>query len=606
MPSPAAVPNRAEVPAAHRWNAESVFASPAAWKEAFAAAEARLPELKAYEGRLAEGPDVLAAFIELTEGITRQVGHVYFYAAMTQACDSTDNAANAMAGQAGGLFGRFMAASAFTDPELLAIGRETLDRWMAEEPRLTIAQHYVDDLFRKQAHVRSAEVEELLGALSEPFGQVNNTAEMLQSTEMPFEPAVPPSGELLPVTQGTIDALLSHPERDARRSAWEHYRDGYLAYKETLASNLIASMKFDVFFAQARRYETSLEASLYENNVSPAVFRNLVDTFQKHIPTWHKYWAVRRKALGVETLYPYDIWAPIAKVQPVVEYEQAVDWISEGMAPLGKDYVAALRRGCLDDRWVDIYPNTGKRQGAFSFGWQGTHPFIMHNYNSDLKSMSTLAHELGHSMHSYLTWQNQPGLYANYSLFVAEVASNFNQALVRAYLMKTNPDPDFQIALIEEAMNNFHRYFFIMPTLARFELEMHERIEAGEGLTADAMNERMLELYQEGYGSELDPDGARTGITWATFPHLYAAYYVFQYATGISAAHALAQHILDEQPGAAERYLAMLKSGGSLYPMDALKLAGVDMTTPEAVETTFGVLAGYVDRLEELVAARKA
>ena len=199
------------------------------------------------------------------------------------------------------------------------------------------------------------------------------------------------------------------------------------------------------------------------------------------MPTWHRYWAVRRKALGVETLYPYDIWAPLATVQPAVEYEQAVEWICEGMAPLGEDYVAALRRGCLKDRWVDIYPNQGKRQGAFCFGWQGTYPFIMHNYNDDLNRMSTLAHELGHSMHSYLTWQNQPGLYANYSLFVAEVASNFNQAMVRAYLLATNPDPEFQIALIEEAMNNFHRYFFIMPTLARFELEMHQRIERGRG-----------------------------------------------------------------------------------------------------------------------------
>ena len=605
MPSPITVLPRAEVQPEHRWNAESMFATPADWQVAYAAADARLAEIKAFEGRLAEGPGTLADFLEVSQAILQQVGHVYFYAVMTQSCDSSDAAANAMAGQAGGLFGRFQAASAFTDPELLAIGRETLEQWMTDEPRLAVAQHYAENLFRKQAHVRSAEVEELLGALSEPNEQIGNTAEMLQSTEMRFEPATPPSGELLPVTQGTLDALLTHPDRDARRSAWEHYRDGYLSFKETLASNLIASMKFDVFYARARRYESSLEASLFENNVPVAVFRNLVDTFQKHIPTWQRYWAVRRKALGVAKLYPYDIWAPVAKTQPEVEYKQAIEMISEGMAPLGDDYVKALRKGCLQDRWVDIYPNVGKRQGAFSFGWQGTHPFIMHNYNNDLKSMSTLAHELGHSMHSYLTWQNQPGLYADYSLFVAEVASNFNQALVRAHLMKTNPDPDFQIALIEEAMNNFHRYFFIMPTLARFELEMHERIEAGEGLTADSMKARMLELYQEGYGSELDADGERTGITWATFPHLYAAYYVFQYATGISAAHALAQHVLDGEPGAADRYLGMLKAGGSLYPMDALKQAGVDMTTPEAVETTFGVLASYVDRLEELVAARK-
>jgi oligoendopeptidase F len=604
MASPAAVLPRAEVPAEHRWNAESVFASAADWQAAFEAAGARLSELRAFEGHLGDGPHLLADFFDAFQQIYNQIGRVYFYAVMQQSCDSSDPAAVAMSGQASGLLGRALAAFAFADPELLALGRETLDRWIADEPRLAFIRHYVDNLFRKQAHVRSAEIEELLGQLVDPFGQIEETAEMLQSVEMPFEPATPSSGELLPVTQGTIDALLSHPERDARRSAWVHYRDSYLAYQNTLASNLTAAIKGDVFMARTRRYDSALEAALFENHVPPEVFHNLLDTFQKHLPTWHKYWAVRKQALGVDTLYPYDIWAPIATVQPTVEYAQAIDWISAGMAPLGADYVNTLRRGALEERWVDIYPNVGKRQGAFSFGWQGTHPFIMHNYNRDLKSMSTLAHELGHSMHSYLTWQTQPGIYASYSLFVAEVASNFNQALVRDYLMKANPDPEFQIALIEEAMNNFHRYFFIMPLLARFELEMHERVEQGEGLTAEAMNARMLELYQEGYGAELDADGDRTGITWATFGHLYMNFYVFQYATGISAAHALAQRVLDGEEGAAERYLDLLKSGGSRYPMDALERAGVDMRTPEAVETTFGVLASYVDRLEQLVAAR--
>lgn len=604
MASPAAVLPRASVPAEHRWNAESVFATPADWQAAFEAAGARLADLRTFEGHLGDGPHLLADFFDTFQSIYNQVGHVYFYAVMTQSCDSSDPEAVAMSGQASGLLGRALAAFAFADPELLALGREQLDRWIADEPRLAYIRHYIDNLFRKQAHVRSADVEELLGQLVDPFSQITDTADMLQSVDMPFEPATPSSGELLPVTQGTIDALLSHPERAVRRSAWEHYRDSYLDYKNTLASNLTATIKGDVFMARARRYETSLDAALFENNVPPAVFHNLLETFQNHIPTWHRYWAVRKQALGVDTLYPYDIWAPIAAIEPTVEYAEAIDWISKGMAPLGEEYVKTLRRGTLEERWVDIYPNVGKRQGAFSFGSQGTHPFIMHNYNRDLKSMSTLAHELGHSMHSYLTWQTQPGIYADYSLFVAEVASNFNQALVRAYLMKTNPDPEFQIALIEEAMHNFHRYFFIMPLLAQFELDMHQRVEAGEGLTAEAMNARMLELYQEGYGAELDPDGERTAITWATFPHMYMNYYVFQYATGISAAHALAQHVLDGDEGAAERYLNMLRSGSSLYPIDALKLAGVDMRTPEAVETTFGVLASYVDRLEELVAAR--
>jgi oligoendopeptidase F len=275
------------------------------------------------------------------------------------------------------------------------------------------------------------------------------------------------------------------------------------------------------------------------------------------------------------------------------------------MRPLGEEYVSTLRRGVLEDRWVDIYPNQGKRAGAFSSGTFGTHPFIMLNYNDDIYSMSTLAHELGHSMHSYYTWRTQPQVYANYTLFVAEVASNFNQAMVRAHLLNTNSDPDFQIAVIEEAMSNFHRYFFIMPTLARFELEIHQRVERGEALTAESLNALMTELFREGYGDEVVIDADRIGITWAQFPtHLYSNFYAYQYATGISGAHTLAAGVLEEGPAAAERYLSFLKAGGSLFPLDALKLAGVDLSTPEPVEKTFAILAQMVGRLEQALATR--
>ncbi len=282
-------------------------------------------------------------------------------------------------------------------------------------------------------------------------------------------------------------------------------------------------------------------------------------------------------------------------------------WIAEGMRPLGDEYVSALRRGATDARWVDRYPNQGKRQGAFSSGVPGTHPFILLSYNDDLFGLSTLAHELGHSLHSYYAWQTQPFVYSRYSLFVAEVASNFNQALVRAHLLETHADPDFQIALIEEAMSNFHRYFFLMPALARFERAIHHRVEQGDALTADGLVALMADLLGEGYGGEVAVDAERTGSTWMQFStHLYANFYVFQYATGISGAHALAERVLVGEPGAAERYLSFLKAGGSLYPLDALRQAGVDLSTPEPVERAFAVLARMVDRLEGLLQGRGA
>jgi len=285
-----------------------------------------------------------------------------------------------------------------------------------------------------------------------------------------------------------------------------------------------------------------------------------------------------------------------------VPYHWAVEQICDGLSPLGQEYVATMRRGVLEQRWIDVYPNQGKRSGAFSTGAPGTYPFVLMSHTDDLESLSTLAHELGHSMHSYYTWESQPMVYCDYSIFVAEVASNVNQALVRDYLLRTNPDRRFQIGVIEEAMSNFHRYFFLMPTLARFELEIHERVERGEALTADSMIALMTDLFREGYGGEVQIDQDRVGSTWAQFStHLYANFYVYQYTTGISGAHALAAGMLDGAPGAVDNYMAFLKAGSSLYPIDALKLAGVDLTTPEPVESAFAYLAGLVDRLAGLL-----
>ncbi len=376
--------------------------------------------------------------------------------------------------------------------------------------------------------------------------------------------------------------------------------DLYLDHKNILASNLYTSIQQDVFNSRVRRYSSTLEAALFDYGVPAEVFHNLIHTFQRFLPVWHRYWKARRKMLGVDKLHTYDIWAPLTNHQPLVPYTQAVDLISAGLAPMGEEYVKILRRGCLDEHWIDVYPSPGKSSKTFSAGWWGTYPFIVMSYDNSIFSLSTMAHELGHSMHSYLTWQNQPIIYSDYSLFLAEVASNFHQAMVRSYLLASNDDPNFQISVIEEAMSNFHRYFFIMPTLARFELEMHRRAERGEGLTADDMISYMADLYAEGYGGEVELDRERNGITWATFGHLYMNYYVYAYATGISGANALSRGILMGKEDAAERYIGFLKSGSAAYPMDVLRAAGVDLSTPQPVEETFQVLESLVARLEKL------
>jgi oligoendopeptidase F len=595
------LPPRGEIPLEYKWNAESVFLSVQAWEDEFRTVEAVLPQVTAVKEKLHLGAKELLAGMQAVENVVSRAMKLDVYASMSHSVDVPDQNATALFDRMQTLYGKVAGATAFLNPSLLAIGKETLDKWMREEPRLKVYTHFMENLFRKSAHVRSGEIEEVMGMLAGPFGGPNAIYSSLTDADFKFKPAIASSGQEIPISQGTIDSILFEPDRETRRSAWEAYRDVFVAHKNTLAGTLNASVKQDVLDMQVRRHESTLEASLYENKIPVAVFQNLIEVFKKNLPTWHRYWWLRRKALGVEKLHPYDIWAPLAGSKPNFSYRQVVDFISGGVAPLGEEYVKILRQGLLNDRWVDVYPNKGKTAGAFSSGSHGTHPFILMSFTGDVESLSTLAHELGHSMHSYMTWRQQPFVYANYSLFVAEVASNFHQAMVRAHLLKTQPDPAFQISLLEEAMSNFHRYFFVMPTLARFELEMHQRAERGEGLTADALMDLMTELFAEGYGGGMHIDKERVGITWATFGHLYYDYYVYQYATGISAAHALSKRILEGVPGAAADYLKFLSTGSSVYPLDALKMAGVDLTTPKPVEAAFEVLGSYVDRLEKLV-----
>lgn len=596
------VPERSEIQTEYTWDASSVFASDADWETALSATAARVDEVAAFRGRLGEGPLTLLAYLELSEQLFGVAGKLGVYARMFYAVNTADQPAQARVDRAQMLFARLAAAMAFGEPELLAIGGDTLRRWAQQEPRLALYAHHFERLLQRAAHVRSAEVEELLRQVSEPFAAASGTHAILTNADLRYEPAHDEAGEAYEIAQGTVNALVTHPDRAVRRSAWESYADAHLAAKNTMASCLAAGVKQDVFVARARRYSSSLQAALTPNFIPVEVFHNLIATFQRHLPTWHRYWRVRRKALGLPELHVYDTKAPLTAKPMRVSYQQSVEWICAGMAPLGAEYVRLMRQGLTEQRWVDVYPNRGKRAGAFSMGVPGTHPFIMMSYNDDVFGLSTLAHELGHSMHSYYTRATQPYVYANYGLFVAEVASNFNQALVRDYLLGQLGEQDQQIALIEEAMANFHRYFFIMPTLARFELAIHERVERGEALTADTMINLMADLFAEGYGDEVVLDRERVGSTWMQFStHLYANFYVYQYATGISGAHALARGVLENAPGAVERYLGFLRAGSSRYPLDALRDAGVDLSSPAPVEQTFAVLEAYVERLEALL-----
>jgi oligoendopeptidase F len=597
------VKERHEIPIEHTWDLTNIFSSRIEWEEEFERTEKRLLGLSDFKGQLGSSPQKLLEWFDTSDDVLISVGKIIVYSSLNYSVDTANQEAIAMNDRGRGLMARASGAVSFDDPELLEIGSEKLNKWMEEEPKLQVYKKYFDALESQRPHRRSAEVEQLLSELGDPFGTAAAIHGTMSDADLTFTRAEGTNGsEPIEIIQGNIWKLLSHADREVRRTAWENYADQYLAHQNSMATCISTGMKQDVFNMRARKYNSSLEASLKPNNIPLEVFHNLIDTFKKNLPTWHKYWRIRKKAMGLDALHVYDTKAPLSNETFEISFDQSMEWICEGMKPLGEQYVSDMKRGVYEQRWVDIYPNKGKRAGAFSSGSSGTYPYIMMSYGDDILGLSTLAHELGHSMHSYYTRNSQPFVYSRYTMFVAEVASNFNQALVRDYLVKNNPDPNFQIAVIEEAMANYHRYFLIMPTLARFELEIHERIERGEALSAASLNKLMADLFRETYGDEVVMDDDRVGSTWAQFPtHLYSNFYVFQYATGIAGANALANRVMNEGESAAKDYLAFLNAGNSLYPIDALKMAGVDLSTPGPVEEAFSVLGDYVDRLGELL-----
>lgn len=599
--APTAVPARQDVPLAERWDIESVYPTIEAWSEDFQRVEARLPELKQLQGTLAESPAALLAGLRLVDEIGEAIEHLAVYAFLRRSEDATNARVAEITDQAVGLATRASAAAAFVDPEIAAMPDDTLEAWYAQDPDLAHYRFAISKIQRQRPHIRSAEVEEVVALAGDMGNAFETIHDNLENGEMSLGTITDADGNPVELAQGNLDTYLQSPDRRVRRDAWNSSADAYLKLQNTMAATLAGAVKRDVFNAQTHHYPSSLAASLAPTNTSETVFRNLLDTVWANFPVWHRYFKVRRRLLGLAEgdLHGYDLEAPLSS-DPAVTWDRGVELILDSLQPLGQDYVETVRQG-MADRWVDRAANLGKGGGAFSGGAYRTYPFISMTYQNRLTDVSTLTHEIGHSMHSHLTNTTQPYVYADYGMAAAETASNFNQQLLGASLLKANDERNWVIAVIEERMANHQRYLFIMPILARFELACHERVEAGEALSAEWMNETLLGFYREGYGDEVVIDPDRIGITWARFPHLFMNFYVFQYGVGISAAAALASDIMQGDQAAVDRYLTFLSAGGSLDQIDALAAAGIDMSRKEPIERAFAILSGYVDRLESLV-----
>ena len=411
-----ATPLRSAVPVDRTWDAASVFETVSDWEAALEAIVADLQSLAAYAGRLVEGSSVTVEALAAHDDLLRRLGHVVVYASLGYAVETSDQDAVARFGRAQGVVAQAGGAASFIEPELLTLGHDRLREWAEDDARLGQYRHYLDDLFRRGEHVRSSEIEELLGLLADAQSGPYAIYSSLADTDLAFAAAVGTAGDTAEVTQGSIHHLLGSPDRALRRSAWESYADGYRSVRSALAATYATAIKQDVFMSRARRHKSTRAAALHRSNIPLEVFDNLLATFERHLSTWHRYWRVRAELLGLDSIRTYDLWAPLGSDPPQFGYEQCVEWISDALAPLGDEYVATVRRACLEERWVDVYPNQGKMGGAFSSGAPGTRPFIVMSFDGTATSLGTLAHELGHSMHSYLAWETQPLVSKNFWL----------------------------------------------------------------------------------------------------------------------------------------------------------------------------------------------
>jgi oligoendopeptidase F len=598
---------RTDVPLEQTWNRESVFASWDEFEMEYDAIATRLPELAAFKGKLSESPDRLVEWLDLFFPLRQQVGRLHVYTRMSATVDNSDAQAKSKRGQVASLMAQIAGASAFAEPELVDIGEQLLD-WAKQDSRLAIYKHYFENLLRLQKHTQSPEVEQLLGTVQDAFSGTFISYREMTNADMKFPDAVDSQGNQHRVVQALpTPSGINSTDRVRRKDAWEKFCDGHKVFENTLASNLITQFKQNVFIARARGYNSVLEARLMPSNLPPDVFHNLVNTCTANLSVWHRYWDAKRKILSLDRIYPYDMLAPLTENPPTIGYETAIAWLVASLEPMGKEYTDVLHRGATVDRWVDYANNEGRGQAAFSNPAYDCHPFIFNTFNGSLIEMSILAHELGHSMHNYWTNKHQPNVYnglfaKGQSASVSETASNFHQVMLRAYLLKQdNNDRDFQLALIDEAMMNFRRYFFVMPILSQFEYEVYTMVENNEPVNASILNEITARLFAEGFGETMTDDPERTATIWMQFLHLYLGYYTFQYGIGISAAHAFGTAILDGQDGMVEQYLNFIGAGWSAYAPQLFEVGGIDMTKPEPIEQTFAVLEQLVERLESLV-----
>ena len=594
------IPERSEIAEQDKWAIHDIYATDELWEADLQKAKDLIPTVSAFAGKLGGSAQNLLDYMKLTEEIAVLADALGNYAMRRSDEDARVSKYQAMVGSLMSTYVALEAASSFSTPEIMAISDETMEKFYAELPELERYRRYLNNIRRRRAHVLTPAEEKLLAAAGEMANAPDTIYGMFNDADVTFPDAIDSEGNHHPLSQGTYISYMESSDRALRKSAFENLYRTYGSYKNTISAILSAQVKQLQFFADARKYSSAMEASLDATNVPTSVYTNLIEAVHKNMDKMYRYVALRKKLLGVDELHMYDIYTPLVEdVAKKASIDEAKQTVYDALAPLGEEYRKVLKQG-FDSRWIDVYENAGKRSGAYSAGAR-VHPFVLLNYTGTLDSQFTLAHEMGHAMHSYLSNHTQTPLDADYVIFVAEVASTCNEALLMEYLLGKTTDKKERAYLINHFLEQFRTTLYRQTMFAEFEKRIHEKMAEEGTLTADGISELYLSINKEYFGPDMISD-PQIALEWARIPHFYTPFYVYQYATGFSAAIAISSKILAGEPGIVEKYKQFLSGGCSMDPIDLLKICGVDMTKPEPVEEALDVFASYVEELEKLTA----
>jgi oligoendopeptidase F len=595
--------DRSKVADRHKWNLAEIYPSDAAWRTGKEKLVAEIPKIREFQGKLASGPAALADALDLVNRLNKDFSRLYVYASMMSDQDTRVSTYQGMQQEMIQIGSKLSAEAAFIEPEILKADRATIDKFVAQEHRLNVYRLYLDDIQRRRDHTLSDAEEKILAGAGVLASAPSSVYGIFADADFPYPAVTLSDGKSVKVDTAGFNVYRALPNRDDRQKVMTAFFNALGSYRNTFGSTLNAQVQSDVFYARTRKYPTALAAALDGPNIPTSVYMRLVDGVNKHLPTFHRYLSLRKKMMGVSELHYYDLYAPlVASVDLTYPIEQGQELVLSALKPLGADYAAVIKRA-FTERWIDVYPTEGKRSGAYSNGAAyDIHPFMLLNYNNKYTDVSTLAHELGHAMHSYYSNKNQPYPTASYPIFLAEVASTFNEALLIDSMLKSITDRATRLSLLGNYLENIKGTVFRQTQFAEFELRAHEMAEKGEPLTGDALDKLYNEITRKYYGHDKGVTKVDDYIAheWAFIPHFYRNFYVFQYATSFTASAALSEKVLAGDPAATKRYLTLLSAGGSKYPIELLKDAGVDMTTDEPLELTIKKMNRVMDEIEKL------